>query len=104
MRRAAKADDNQPVIVKSFRQLGWTVAHTHMIGRGFPDIIASKHLPSGYRFTVVIEIKDGEKAKSAQALTPDEVVWKDAWQGEYKIINSIEAVAEYHNWVVREFG
>ncbi|TKT85244.1 hypothetical protein [Dyadobacter frigoris] len=103
MRRAAKADDNQPVIVKSFRQLGWTVAHTHMIGRGFPDTVVSKQLPSGLKFTAVIEIKDGAKPKSSQALTPDEVVWREAWQGEYKIINSIEAVLEYHDWVMKKF-
>lgn len=104
MRRIAKVDSNQPLIVKTFRQLGWIVEHTHQLGSGFPDIIVSKQLPSGHKFTAVVEIKDGEKPISSQKLTIDEAKWHSTWQGELVIINSVDAVMDYHNNIMREFG
>lgn len=104
MRRAAKIDVNQPEIVKAFRALGYIVAHTHQLGSGFPDIIVSRLLPSKHKFTALIEIKDGYKPKSSQKLTPDEVEFHAKWQGEIAIINSVDQVLEYHDFVMREFG
>ena len=57
-RRAAKVDLNQKEIVKHFRSLGATVAHTHMIGQGYPDITV------GYRGTnYMVEIKTDESSR-----------------------------------------
>ena len=39
MRRAARADINQPDIVRKLRSLGATIWHTHTLGRGGPDIV-----------------------------------------------------------------
>ena len=90
MRRAAKADDNQPQIVKAFRQLGFSVAHTHTIGKGFPDIIVGRN-----GMNTLVEIKDGAKVKSQKQLTADEKEFHESWRGTIIIIESIEQVIEF---------
>jgi len=89
--RAARIDANQPIIVKAFRDLGWTVAHTHTVGAGFPDIVCSK---SGT--TILVEIKDGSKPPSARKLTKPEQDFHQLWQGALYIIESVEQVYELH--------
>lgn len=73
--RAAKADANQPVIVDAFRKLGCVVFHTHMVGKGFPDIVV--RCPSGG--VRLVEIKDGAKPPSARALTKPEAEFHETW-------------------------
>lgn len=90
MRRAAKSDDNQPQIVKAFRQLGFSVAHTHTIGKGFPDIIVGRG-----GINTLIEIKDGKKVKSQKQLTADEKEFHENWKGHIIIIESVEDVIEF---------
>jgi len=41
---------------------------------------------------------------SSQKLTVDEAKWHSTWQGELVIINSVDAVMDYHNNIMREFG
>ena len=90
MRRNAKADDNQPQIVKAFRQLGYSVAHTHAIGKGFPDIVIGRD-----GVNTLVEIKDGLKTKSQRQLTPDEKEFHEAWKGMVIIIESVEDVIAF---------
>ena len=90
MRRAAKADDNQPQIVKEFRQLGFSVAHTHTIGKGFPDIVVGRN-----GINTLVEIKDGKKVKSQKQLTADEKEFHENWRGKIIIIESVEDVIEF---------
>jgi Holliday junction resolvase len=92
MRRAAKADDNQPQIVKAFRQMGFSVAHTHTIGKGFPDIVVGRD-----GINTLVEIKDGDKVKSKKQLTADEKEFHQMWLGEIVIIESIEEVIKFAN-------
>lgn len=87
MRTRAKVDSNQPLIVATFEALGFTVAHTHMIGKGFADIVVGKH-----DFNVLVEIKDGAKPPSARKLTPAEKDFHDAWRGRIEIVESIADV------------
>lgn len=89
--RNARADRNQPEVVKAFRSLGWKVAHTHMVGGGFPDIVCSK---AGT--TILVEIKDGLKPPSARKLTKDEADFHAEWEGALHIIESIDHVFELH--------
>jgi len=89
--RRARVDDNQPIIVQAFRKLGWKVAHTHMVGSGFPDIVCSK---SGT--TILVEIKDGSKPASARKLTAPEQEFHAMWEGALHIIESVEDVFELH--------
>jgi stringent starvation protein B len=52
----------------ALRAAGWIVVDCARIGSGFPDLLIAK---GGH--ILMIEIKDGAKAKSAQRLTDDEV-------------------------------
>ena len=85
MRRNAKIDSNQPAIVEALRGVGASVAHTHMIGQGFPDIVV------GFRgVNYLMEIKDGSLAPSRRQLTEDEKDWHNAWHGAVVIVESVE--------------
>lgn len=50
--QAKRVDKNQPAIVNTLRANGWTVRHTHMVGHGFPDLVACKE-----HVNVLIEVK-----------------------------------------------
>ena len=92
-----KIDANQRTVVKTFRQLGWSFAITSDVGRGFPDGVG------GYRGrNYLIEIKDGAKPLSAQKLTPDQVVFHEAWRGQVIIIRSVQDVIDLTNRLNKE--
>ena len=92
MRYAAKIDDNQPEIVRAFRSLGWSVAHAHTVGKGFPDLVIGRN-----GVTHLIEIKDGSKPKSARKLTPDQVEFHDAWRGSIAIVETVDDVVRNYS-------
>lgn len=52
MRYRGKRDSNHPEIRKALTVAGWSVAETHMVGQGFPDLVAGKH-----GVTILIEVK-----------------------------------------------
>lgn len=69
-RRSARVDANQPEMVKELRKHGFHVAHTHTIGKGFPDVIVTGAARSGRVLVALVEIKQvGGK------LTTDEIKW-----------------------------
>ena len=86
MRRAARVDDNQKEIVSALRKVGATVRVITQ-GDGLPDLLV------GFRGrTVLMEVKDGNKVPSAQALTEAEKKFHDEWRGgSLVVVNSIEA-------------
>jgi len=83
MIRAARVDANQPEIVKAFRKLGWSVLIISQLKNCF-DILVSKN-----GRTVAVEIKDGSKPPSQRKLTQGEQKFKDEWQGDYRVIESV---------------
>jgi hypothetical protein len=85
--RPRRVDANQPEIVAAFRALGYSVAHTHMVGGGFVDVIVGK---GGRSF--LIEIKDGSKPPSARKLTKDEAEFHAEWRGGVYVIASTDDV------------
>ena len=85
-RRAAKVDANQKEIVKTFRDLGWAVLIVSQL-KNCCDIVVSRN-----GRTVAVEIKDGSKVPSARKLTEGELKFKDSWQGEYALIESVDDV------------
>lgn len=85
--RSKRVDRNQPQIVACFRKFGFTVAHTHAIGDGFPDIAISRRGK-----TSLVEIKDGTLAPSARKLTPAESHFHTIWQDKVHIVESIDDV------------
>jgi Holliday junction resolvase len=76
MRRAAKVDANQEAVVSALRAAGASVQSLASVGRGVPDLLV------GYKGqTILIEVKDGQKAPSARQLTDDQVKWHGEWKG-----------------------
>jgi len=58
------------------RASGFSVALTHTLGQGFPDMVV------GFgNYNLLVEIKDPEKPPSQRKLTPDEEEWHANWKG-----------------------
>lgn len=89
MKFTAKADANQPIIVKALRAAGASVQHLHAVGAGCPDLLCAV---DGTNF--LIEVKDGSKDASAQKLKPTQVVWHAAWKAPVHVVNSVDAAIE----------
>lgn len=89
-RRAAKVDANHSAVVAYLRQLGWSVLSLAGIGKGCPDIVCAR---DPY-FTALVEIKDGDKPKSAQRLTEDQRNFIAGWKGRIIVANSPTDAAE----------
>ena len=85
MRRAARVDENQGLIVKALRVCGATVRIITQ-GDGIPDLLV------GYRgHTILMEVKDGNKPPSARQLTTAEQIFFNQWTGgKLFIVNSVE--------------
>lgn len=92
MRIAAKIDANQNEIVKALRQVGCTVQSLAATGKGCPDLLIGFR-----RINLLFEIKDGAKPKSARKLTPDQVVWHDAWGGNVYVVESVDQALDIIN-------
>lgn len=87
MRRRGRTDSNQVMIVEAFRNFGAEVTVTSNVGEGFVDIVVSYR---GEWF--MIEIKDGDKCKSAQKLTPEEIAWHKKQKAVVYIIATAQDV------------
>lgn len=81
--RACRIDANQHDIVKVFRRCGFSVAHTYMVGFGFPDLVVALG-----NVTALIEVKDGSKEPARRALTPDEKKFHAGWSGLLYVVES----------------
>ncbi len=95
--RRARIDTNQPEIVAAFRQLGFSLFHSHTLGQGFPDLVVARMLPcprcdKDIPQTVLVEIKDGDKPLSARKLTPDESRLHQLWRGRIVVVESMADV------------
>lgn len=91
--RAKKIDRNQPELVNQLRKIpGLTVAHTHTIGKGFPDLAV------GFQGkTWLFEVKDPSNIPSQRKLTPDEEQWHKKWTGHVATVETIEDVMRILN-------
>lgn len=87
MRRAAKVDDNQALIVQTLRDMYLSVAITSQLGDGFPDIVVG-YGGKNYMF----EIKDPEKVPSKRKLTEDERKFHNNWRGQINTVETVEDV------------
>ena len=76
-----KVDANQKDIMTKLRMIpGISVATTHTIGKGFPDIVI------GYKGkNYLVELKDGTKPPSQRKLTKDEISFHSNWNGQVDI-------------------
>jgi len=85
MRYANRIDANQNAIVDALRQCGAMVRIISQ-GGGIPDLLV------GYNgYTILMEIKDGDKSPSQRKLTEDEQKFFDEWTGGMlAVVNSVE--------------
>jgi hypothetical protein len=73
MRRAARTDATQEEIVICLRLIGVSVQLLHTVGQGCPDAAI------GWRGkTWLVEFKADETSR----YTPDQLQWRENWQGE----------------------
>lgn len=83
-RTAAKVDANQKEIVAALRRIGATVQCLHMVGHGCPDLLVGWH---GENILMEVKMTGGD-------MTPDELKWHAAWQGEVNVVRSIQDALE----------
>lgn len=76
MRRAAKIDANQAQVVTALRAAGAVVHSLAAVGNGIPDLLVAFRGQ-----TMLMEVKDGAKAKSAQRLKPKQIEFHQSWTG-----------------------
>ena len=89
MRYAKRVDRNHSEIRDGLRAAGWRVGDLSGAGDGIPDLIVA--LSPGVPF--LLEVKDGDKPLSAQALTPKQEMWHSfAWTMTAKVRNLQEAL------------
>jgi hypothetical protein len=83
-----RVDDNQPEIVHGLRLAGYSVADTHVVGDGFPDIVVGgpDHHKAGYLSIWLMEIKNKDGK-----VTRREHEWHEAWRGpKVPIVRTID--------------
>lgn len=86
---ARRVDANHGLIRDALRGLGWKVMDLSGSGDGIPDLMVSVK-PGHPHF---LEIKDGDKAPSAQKLTDAQRLWHSAaWRITTKVRSLEEAV------------
>lgn len=83
MKLLSRIDINQPEIVLALRNAGASVELLHRVGAGCPDLLVGI---DGVNY--LIEIKNGNFCKSAQALTPKQKKWHSIWKGQLSIATS----------------
>jgi Holliday junction resolvase len=89
MRYANRIDANQNAIVEALRKAG-AVVRIISQGDGIPDLLV------GYKgYTILMEVKDGDKVPSARKLTEAEQKFFDDWRGGMLVVvNSVEECLE----------
>ena len=85
MRRAAKVDANHGAIVATLRKQGAQLQSLAAIGVGCPDLLVSYG-----GVNVLMEVKDGDKPRSAQRLNYDQALWHAYWTGPVLLVTSAE--------------
>jgi hypothetical protein len=76
------------MIIDAIRKIpALSVFSTHMVGKGFPDIVIGYH---GVNY--LVEIKDGMKTKSQKKLTDDEIKFHQSWFGQIIVCECVEDV------------
>ena len=74
MRRAAKVDANQGIIVSAFRAMGCPVLDLHRVGEDVPDLLV--RIAGQNHF---IEVKDGSLPPSARRLSEGQRAFANIW-------------------------
>lgn len=94
-RHAKRTDANHSEIREGLRAAGFPVLDLSGCGQGVPDLAVKV----GDGRSVLLEVKDGNKAKSAQRLTEAERIWFEYNGSISRVVDSLESALK----VVREF-
>lgn len=78
MRRRAKTDKNQAVIVAALRSAGATVCDLSPVGKGIPDLLVGFE---GLTFLIEVKNADSHSRGEHGLLTQPQVEWMDSWKG-----------------------
>jgi len=83
-----RTDANHKQIIDAIKKIpSLSVFSTHMVGKGFPDIVI------GYKgINYLVEIKDGKKTKSQKKLTEDEIRFHQSWFGQIIVCECVQDV------------
>ena len=82
MRRAAKIDENQPILVEAFRRLGCSVLSLATIGKGVPDLLVAT---SGITWLVEVKIPKGKENQK-------QLEFAETWQGCRAVVRDLAGV------------
>ena len=82
MRRAARVDANQSDIIDALRKCGASVA---VIKEPVDLVVGIGGI------SILVEVKDGKKPKSAQKYTEQQVEFFATWRGSKARVDSVEA-------------
>lgn len=96
MRYAKKTDRNHAEIRDGLRGDGWAVYDLSDRGKGVPDLAVK--LMDGR--SLFLEVKDGKKVPSAQALTPAQTEW---WMFFGYMTEKVTSLEEAREAVMRHF-
>ncbi len=88
MRRRARVDSNQALIVETLRGVGAKVEFLAPLGRGVPDLLVAFR---GKWY--VVEVKDGSLVPSRRKLTTFERAWHDEFSLQAQI-DTIESAKD----------
>ncbi len=81
-----RKDNNHDEIVLALRESGASVAETHEMSRGFPDLVVGYNGENYF-----IEIKN---PRSGHGITDAQVKWHSNWRGQVAVANSAEEALE----------
>ena len=91
-RYAVKVDANQKEIVKALESVGVSVFCTHMVGRGFPDLVVGYYdRESGEPKNLLMEVKT-EDGKLNELEKEFHKEWKGPVVVVHNILDALEAV------------
>lgn len=87
MRHVAKADANQPGIVKALRAAGASVQVLSAVGKGCPDLLVGF---ANKTWLLEVKLPHAHKrsdAEETRELTPRQVEWHAQWRGQVAIVH-----------------
>lgn len=85
MRHRGRVDQNQASIAAALRAAGCSVEFLSNQGSGCPDLLVSRH---GVNY--LFEVKNPAKPKADRQLTPAQVAWHLAWEGQVSVITTAD--------------
>ena len=88
-RYARRVDDNHQEIIAVYRAHGFSIKDTSRL-TGFVDLVVGAH---GRNY--LVEVKDGAKSKSRQALTRAEEDFPAGWRGQITIVRNVDDVLRH---------